>query len=263
MQRRRNLFPVFFIFFIISLLLLIFSTTFKGVTGFFELAMIPVQRSTLGLFQSFGSKGVTSTLAKLQEENNTLIGELAKEKELEKENQALRDQFHTDKPSPQTLLPAHVIGMASFVPGDTSLDEIVIDKGKKDGLHVGSVLVYKNNVLGKIARAASYMSTVALITHAGSIFTAQTLKTSVLGIINNTGGGDIVFTNVVLSDKLEKGDIVVTKGDIDKNGNGYPPNLVVGKITSVNKKASALFQAAEVQSLVDFTKLHTVFVITN
>jgi rod shape-determining protein MreC len=68
--------------------------------------------------------------------------------------------------------------------------------------------------------------------------------------------------NVVLSEKLEKDDLVRTKGDVDERGQGFPPDLIVGKIISVNKQPSALFQSAEVKSLVDFSRLSTVFVIT-
>ena len=71
-----------------------------------------------------------------------------------------------------------------------------------------------------------------------------------------------VLENVLLSDKLQTGDTVISKGDIGKDGEGFPPGLVVGRIISVNKKASALFQSAEVESLVDVTRLKMVFVMS-
>ena len=64
-------------------------------------------------------------------------------------------------------------------------------------------------------------------------------------------------------EKLEKDDFVLTKGDVDSEGHGIPADLVIGKIVSVNKKASNLFQSASVQSLVDFSKLNMVFVMMN
>ena len=73
----------------------------------------------------------------------------------------------------------------------------------------------------------------------------------------------MVLDNVVLSDTIENTDLVETKGDVDANGNGYPPHLIVGKILSVNKKTSALFQSALVGSLVDVSKLDVVFVMRN
>ena len=69
------------------------------------------------------------------------------------------------------------------------------------------------------------------------------------------------FQNFVLSDKFEKGDVVVTKGNIDEQGNGIPPDLIVGKIISVHKNPSALFQTAEIESLVNVSRLDTVFIL--
>ena len=41
------------------------------------------------------------------------------------------------------------------------------------------------------------------------------------------------------------------------------PGLIVGKIASVSKNPSDLFQKAEIQSNIDFTKIETVFIVTN
>jgi rod shape-determining protein MreC len=107
------------------------------------------------------------------------------------------------------------------------------------------------------------MSGIYLLTDKELSFTGKTTKNSVTGVVKGVGGGRIFFGNVVLADKLDKNDTVTTKGDITGDGGGYPPDLIVGKITSVSKKDSALFQTAELKSLVDFSKLRIVFVMTN
>src|SRR5262249_4894966 len=153
----------------------------------------------------------------------------------------------TTSPAPEKLLPANVVGMPGFVPGVNSSDNLVIDKGTKDGIKPGTVAIYKNNVVGKITYTTSHLSTVILVTSRNFYLTAQTAGTSALGILQGMGGADMVLANVVLSDKLESGDIVVTKDDLDKNGSGLPADLVIGKIVSVSKRASSLFQSAKVQ----------------
>jgi len=105
------------------------------------------------------------------------------------------------------------------------------------------------------------LSVVDLLNHKGFSFTAKTTATHALGIMQGTGTETIVLNNVLLSDTLQKGDIVVTKGDINSDGLGFPPDLIIGKIISINKKASALFQSAEVERLVDVTRLEMVFVM--
>ena len=252
MQKRATFFPIFLIFLVLSLVIFFLSQRgfLSGLTGFLEQATTPLQKLTFNVFHIGNGQ---STEDKLREENNNLLIQLAKQKDLEKENKALHDQFETTKPEAAKLLPAEVIGMRD--------DVLIIDKGSDDGVKKGAIIVYRDNLLGKIAAVEKHLSIVDLLTNKDISFTAQTSKTSASGVING-GSGGIILDTVVLSDKLEKDDLVVTKGDVDSKGNGFPPGLVVGKIIAVEKRASALFQAAEVRSLVDFPKLKVVFVLS-
>ena len=126
---------------------------------------------------------------------------------------------------------------------------------------VGDVVVYKDTLLGKIVKTEPYLSVIDLIGKKNISLTGSALATSALGIVKGVGDGQIIFDNVVLSDTLKKGDFVVTKGDLEKGIIGYPPHLVIGKIVSVDKKASALFQRAELESLVDVSRLSVVFIL--
>jgi cell shape-determining protein MreC len=66
-----------------------------------------------------------------------------------------------------------------------------------------------------------------------------------------------------VSDTLQKQDTILTKGDINNSGLGFPPDLVIGRVTSISKNVSDLFQKADVKTLIDFSKLTKVFVIVN
>lgn len=254
MQRRASFFPIFFIFLVLSGIIFFFAQkgAFAGLTGFFEQVTIPLQRMTFGIFNSEGNQ---SPEEKLREENKVLLTQLAKQKELERENRALHDQFEVANPIPKQLLPAKIIGMSD--------DQILLDKGSDDSVSTGDVIVSKDNLVGKVVKVSKHVSVVHLVTHSGILFTAKALKTETTGVVKGGGGDGLIFGNVVLSEKLEKDDLVVTKGDVDEHGVGFPPDLVVGKIISVNKQPSALFQSAEVKSLVNFFKLSTVFVLKN
>lgn len=252
MQRRGQFFSVFFLFFIFTLIVFFFSQTDlgRGTTGLTERVIVPFQRLLFPLL-SRGSSD-SQELTALKAENGKLLLQISKQKSLEKENQALRDQFETTSPSSKKLLPAQIIGIHD--------EELMIDKGTSDKVSVGNIIVVKDNLIGKVVRASSHLSVVELLRHPHTSFTAETVKTSALGVIRG-GDGSVLLVNVVLSDKLEKNDLVKTKGDSDKEGNGVPPGLIVGKIISVNKKASALFQQAEIRSLVDISQEKIVFVL--
>lgn len=251
MQKRKGFFPVFLVLLGISVLLFLLGRfgALGGVRGIFESATVPLQKAVFGTIRS---RDETADVSKLREENSRLAAQLAKKTEMEADNKALRDQFQTANPNPRTLLPASVIGALGT--------KLTIDRGSKDNVKKGSVVVVNDNLVGLVDKVTTRQAIVNLITREGISFTAKTLKSSSLGILKGQEGV-LIFDNVVLTERLEKDDLVITKGNISEDGPSFPPDLVVGKIVSINKKASNLFQSAEVESLVDFSRLTTVFVI--
>lgn len=197
---------------------------------------------------------------KLKEENRILLEKIVDQQELQKENNALKDQFKTTYPKSQNLIPAKIIGRQN--------QNLVLDKGSKDNIKVGQAVVFGNNLIGKIGFVTESLSKVLLISQEDSSFAVKTLsadrqalETSTLGVIKGLGEGGMVMGNVFLSENLKTSDIVLTSGDLDTKGLGYPANLVVGKIESIDKKPSSLFQSGKVKSLVDISSLSTVFIV--
>jgi rod shape-determining protein MreC len=258
MRRRGSLWIVFFICVLLCLVLISLSQKhlLQGVTGLLEDITLPFQRVTHSI-----AAGSPSEISKLREENAALSAQLAKERDIMKEDQALHDQFATTSLPSKSLLPASIIGSPSFLPGFSKIDSLVIAVGLADGVKVGSAVVYKDNLVGKVVQVMPHESLVDLVSASTMSLAAVTSRTQALGVLRGEGGDGMVLGNVVLSDKLEKGDLVETKGDLDMHGGGYPAGLVVGKILAISKKSSALFQTADVASLLDFEKLSVVFVL--
>ena len=250
MKRAKTILPIFLIFLVISLIIFFFLQ--KPLTYVLQSVTVPVQKFTYSIF-SQPVRELTPQ-EKLQEENNALRVQLAKNKEIERDNKALRDQFEMANQNPTDLVAADVIS--------TSDDTLILDKGEGSGVKKGDIVILKDNLIGMISKTSPHVSVVMLITHPSTSFTAETVKTQSIGVIKAQGGDSISLDNVVLSDKLENKDLVLTKGDVDDKGKGFPPKLVVGEIISVNKKASSLFQRAQVRSLVDFSKVRMVFIQT-
>ena len=178
MQKRKSFFPVFLIFFILAILLFILSRAgfLNGLTGFFEIATVPLQRAIFGTLHTADKEG---DIAKLRETNSKLAAQIVKQKELELENKALQDQFKIANPIPKTLLPAKVIGIRD--------EKIVIDKGDRDGVANGGIVVYEDNLIGKIVKTSEHISIVQIITSDTSL-TAQTINSSAQGVV--VGGAD-------------------------------------------------------------------------
>lgn len=263
MKRKENFLLAFAVFILLSFLLLGLSKfgILAPVSSVLQKITTPFQSVTYNFVNSITLFGENAKLKKLQSENLSLTSMLSDQKKLQEENSALSDQFQASLPNSNTLLPAGIVGAPSFIPGISIPETFILDKGKNDGLKVGDAVLYKNNLLGSISQLTASLAKVQLVTNAASSFTAKTASTQALGVIQGQGGGQMILNNVVLSDNLKVSDLVLTNGDTNLNGEGYPPDLVVGKIVSIDKKASALFQRAEVASFIDFTKITTVFVL--
>jgi rod shape-determining protein MreC len=264
-MRKSSFTSYFLVFFILSLLIVGASKIglLNPVDAFFKTIFSPVQAITYQAFAKITDIDSNSQMQTLKAQNLTLAKQLVDQSKLIADNKALRDQFQTENPKSTNLLPANVVGAPGFVPGLSVPEVLILNRGASDGVKVGDAVVYQNNLVGKITQVSANLASVTLTSNASSQFTAQTLQTQAQGVIKGQGGSEIILDNVLLSDNLKKDDLVVTSGDINAQSDGFPPDLTVGKIISVSKNPSDLFQKAEIQSLVNFSKLTEVFVAIN
>jgi rod shape-determining protein MreC len=136
---------------------------------------------------------------------------------------------------------------------------IQINRGSDDGLQRGMPVVTQQGLVGRISRTTAVASLVQLITDPGSIFNAKVEPEGVEGMLSGSITGDISLGFIPQDANVESGDLVLTSG----LGGNYPPNILIGQITSVRRQATDLFQSASIQPVVDFEQLEIVLVITN
>lgn len=251
MREREKFLFLFFILIFVSVIILVFSLLgyLKIPSSILEKIASPIGIRVNKIFYNLPFIGETYKTQKTQNkniDNAVLMSEIDK---LKKENSALRDQFETAASASYQLLPANIVGTVNFV----------VDKGERDNIKKGQAVIFKNNLVGKVDRVSSSLSSLQLITNENSSFTVKT-QTGALGIIKGDGK-TLILDNILLSENIKVNDIVTTKGDLDINGIGYPPELVVGKIVSIDKNPSSLFQRAKVESFINFGTFSAVFVI--
>lgn len=252
MKRKENFLPVFLLVFFLCLgiLGLSLSGNLKFASSLFEKITAPIQSMTFGVFKNLPFISEDLKIKRLQEENLSLLKKNKDQEKLKKENAALLDQFQTSYPSSQQLLKVDIIG----APGSF----FILNKGSKDNVKVGQAVVVKDNLVGTISQVSDNLSKVNIINNSSLSFTAKT-ESGAVGVIKG-GGGSLTLDNVLLSENIKKGELVLTKGDISEKGIGIPSDLIVGKIVSVEKNPSDLFQKAKLENFVNFQKLSTVFV---
>lgn len=218
---------------------------FAPVRGLFESAFLPIERVLHAK-----SVGKMTEVDNLKQQNAQLTAQLAKDKQSEKEMAALKDQFAFSQATSRTLLPSHIVGTRD---GDT----YVLDKGESDGVKKGSIVVVKDILLGTIFETTPHTSILLTMSSPRQTISVHTSSTNALGILKGTGAGHMLLDHVILSDHLDEKDVVLTKGDADKQ---IPPDLSIGKISSVDKKISDVFQQANVTPLLDISRISVVFI---
>lgn len=250
---------------LVSLLLILFSSTFigKDLRLVLEVLTNPLRKFEFRTIHVIFAESQNTAYQKLVLENNNLRAKLVEQEKLILENRALRDQFEAGYPSSDTIIPASVIGSPNFIPGLSFPTVFIIDKGRKSGVTEGNACVSGSNLLGIVSKVSENIAKISLISGTNKL-TAKTVpeessEREVQGIVKGEGRDSLVFENVLLSDQLKVGQTVVTKGDVSENGNGVPANLIIGKIESIDKKESSLFQRAKIKPLINFASISTLF----
>ncbi len=98
-----------------------------------------------------------------------------------------------------------------------------------------------------------------LITDPGSTVNVRLQSTQTETLLKGSITGDLTMEMIPQEVKLKAGDLVLTSG----LGGGYPSDVLVGQVVSIQSREGELFQSASIQPAVDFSHLRAVLVISN
>lgn len=136
---------------------------------------------------------------------------------------------------------------------------IIINRGTRDGIAVGMPVTTELGLIGRIIRVSSNASQVQLINDENSSVSARLQTTRAEGSVIGQASGVLRMTFIDLDEDIVENDLVITSG----LGGNFPPDIVIGQVTSIRQFEFELYQEAEVRSLVDFDTLEFVLVITS
>ncbi|MCK5633306.1 rod shape-determining protein MreC [bacterium] len=126
----------------------------------------------------------------------------------------------------------------------------LIDKGSRQGIQQDMVVVYKNNLLGKVIQVYPLYSKVLLITDKECKVAAYCSKTKAFGIhvgANQTDTTDLQRISHLLS--IKQGDLVVSSGE----GLIFPQGFALGHIKTAQK--NGLYFDVTVQPLINMQEI--------
>ena len=150
-------------------------------------------------------------------------------KQLEKDNKRLREILSLQRLSDSESISATVISRKT----GSWWRQIILNKGLKDGVEVGSVVVGPGGLLGRINNASLFTSSVTLLTSPESKVGVWVERIQTHGLLVGVGNDypKVIFYNKDVD--IEVGDFVLSS----PASTLLPPNTPIGIIQSIDEKS--------------------------
>jgi len=201
-----------------------------------------------------------------KEENERLVNEINDLKRENKsietykaENDRLREllELKDTQMSAYKTVAARII---SYEP-DNWNETIIIDRGEKNGIKEGSVVVTSGGVVGQITEVGTTWARVSAIINLDNALGVRVIRTGGYAIVEGDSElsreGKCRMSFIAKDASVIVGDLLETSG----LGGVYPPGMNIGTVTEVNSDNSGTMQYAVVEPVVDFNNLYEVLVI--
>jgi len=196
--------------------------------------------------------------AELEEVLVQLQGELSDLREIEQDYQRLANLLeYTETTDDREYVTADVVGLGQY----GLVRSIIINKGTRDGITVGMPVVVELGLVGRVYAVSANFSQVQLVTDLNSFISARLVSSRAQGTVQGSGldTGALEMLYIPLDVDVTVGDLVVTSG----LGGNFPGDITIGQVVSARSLEFELTQEAQIASLIDFTTLEFVLVITN
>lgn len=231
------------------------------VIGFVSPVQFGLRKSAIDIKEGikfFGNVGkVRDENLLLLQKNSELEQKIIELKFVQNENDFLRQQLEVAKRNEKLtdVTTANVLGN----PNDPTQSSLFLDKGSKDKIRAGDIVIVSGSVVGAIKNVSYSRSSVELITSANSAVTVYDLNSgvSIEGVAKGRHGSSILVERILPSERVEMGDVILTSG---RDG-VFPQGLLVGKVSQILSDPSQPLKKAFVESSIDFTKLTLVLVV--
>ncbi len=237
-----------------------------NIKNFFYLVSAPIQKTFWGVgdrvsdfFEAISeSKNLKTENEYLEFKAQELSAEVAKLRELKKENKILREALDIGLQKEFEMVFAQITGK------DIAQDFILINKGTEDGILKDMPVIIQQRILvGKISQVYRNFSRVMLVSNKESTFPVNIQVDveveNVNAIIRGRGGLQSFIDLIPLAAEIKKGDRIVTTA-LEET---FPKGILIGYIGEVEKLGIEPFQRAKIQSVFNLKELESVFIIIN
>jgi rod shape-determining protein MreC len=198
--------------------------------------------------------------AELEAMTNRLMVENLRLKELEQENETLRQLLNYTRSNPQlTYEPTTVVGRSVGVDPTNLLYFVYVDVGARSGIARDMPVVTDRGLAGRVTAVGPNSVQVLLLIDPASAVNAIIQTSRATGIVRGNIDGTLSMDRIPPNEMVNPGDIVLTSG----LGGNFPDKIVIGQVTEVEQRDQDMFQVARIRPTVDFGKLETMLIITS
>ncbi len=153
---------------------------------------------------------------------------------IESENNYLKSLLQSSKQVKGKTLIAELLA----VDAEPFVNQVVIDKGTRDGIYVGQPVLDANGVMGQVSQAGPMTSRVLLISDPHSGIAVQNARNGMRAVaVGDSYSGKVRLMYVPKTADIRENDIFITSGLGDHYPEGYP----VGRVLSINKDPAHQF----------------------
>nr|WP_153864890.1 MULTISPECIES: rod shape-determining protein MreC [Myxococcaceae] len=169
------------------------------------------------------------------------------------ENERLKKLLGYTEAASGPEIPARVLGVNPA----PKLLSVRINRGEADGVERGMSVVTPEGIVGQVVRTTGGYADVALVTDPMSRVAIRVQRSRARATAAGAGLNPLRLETALRTEDISEGDLVITAG----TDGVYPPGLVVGRVSALEKSTQGMFQHAEIIPAVDTTKLEEVLVI--
>ena len=243
------------------------SKQMKGLEGSAGDALSPLQKVTYSVNRSLKNfvdfflnfSEVKDENEKLSEENSELKDKLSQYSDVISENERLKALLDfKEQRSEYDYISTNIIGTKGSI-----LEGYIIDKGSKDGIKQGMIVIAAEGLVGQISSVAKNWSVVECIINENIAVSVMPETTSEnTGILQGYTDGKTnenltKISYLPMNSEIKEGDVILTSG----LGAIYPKEIRVGKVISVEEDKVKVMKSAIVEPFVDFNKLEELLIV--
>ncbi|GAD88160.1 rod shape-determining protein MreC [Vibrio halioticoli NBRC 102217] len=236
--------------------------TFSNVRYVLNSSVAPIQyladlpRSMFGkLYEQVSSKQqLLSTNKALREQLLKMNSELSLLSQYKEENQRFRKLLGSSFVRDEKKVVTEVMA----VDASSYHQQIMIDKGRVDGVYQGQPVINENGIVGQVTEVGAHNSRVLLLTDANAAIPVQVIRNDIRVIA--AGSGDLTqmhLQHIPSNFDIQEGDVLVSSG----LGGVYPEGYPVATVNKVQIDNHQPFSTITAIPAVDFGRLRYLLLV--